>query len=665
MGMTYPKAPTTNRVEHWFGHDLDDPYATLSEPTDSEVLAWVAAENALTDEWFSGLGVDELASRLRSDELPRMITTISRWRDGYVATRPDGAGVGRCIILDSKFHEVGILEGLPEIEAMHVEQAAPCPLDHDLLAVFGEQPGDARATCYLWDSVGERVVYSCADVLSMTWSVLDGCLYLAQTTSDSDTQESHTRYLRYDPRSSEEKVAFDVEDPRAIFGVLFSSSDGCHVIMQTCLDYSHATWHALDVADGSVSRLSAEPVEWNYVDTLNGAHLFVSMSDANNGLVLGVRDDGAREIVLPESDELVLASGLDECVGFTLAGELYLVVRRDVSRAILKVSDGSFVSLASRHANVGVIGRDESSAYLAYASFTEPPQLLVFDGMEARRVLMVRDVSHDDVVVEQIFAESADGTRVPYYLVRRRDTVPDGTHWALMYAYGGYNNDMPPWYTERTTGINVAEWVEAGNVYIHANIRGGSEYGPRWHEDGMGLTKRHCYEDYIGVAEHASAIGWTSPGRIVITGASNGGLLNSVLVTMRPDLWGCVIDSVPHTDMIHFANDARGPMYVTEYGNPRESKEMFEYLLSYSPYHNVRAERYPATYIQTGECDNNVPPYHGKKFAARMQEMTVGEAPVLLRVLARGGHNRGGNPDEYWRTTTEMRTFIMRAMGQI
>ena len=660
----YPQAPTSTHAEQWFGRELPDPHEPLSHPDAPEVRAWVAAENALADAWFAPDDVDVLAESLRAAELPRMLTTISRWRDGYVATRPNGAGVGACILLDGDFNELGPLEGVPRIKGMHVEQACPCPLDHGLLALFGEQPGDARATCYLWDADSGNVVYERGDVLSMTWSNLDGCLYLAETTSDSSTQESRTRYLRHDPRTGVETVAFDSSDLGAIFGVLFSSSDGRYVIMQSCLDYSHALWHALDVTDGTVVQLSPAPVEWNYVDTLAGLHHFVSMSDANNGMVLGVGEDGAVSTVLDEQQDLVLASGLDEKVGFALNGELYLVVRRDVSRALLRVSTMDFVELPSRHANLNVIDSDTEAAYMAYASFVEPPQLLVFDGLGFRQALLACDATHPDVVVEQLFAPSTeDGTLVPYYLVRRRDAAQDGSAWALMYAYGGYNNDMPPWYTERITGINIAEWVEAGNVYIHANIRGGSEYGPKWHEGGMGLCKRHCYEDHIGVAEDAAARGWTAAGRIVITGASNGGLLNSVLVTMRPDLWGCVIDSVPHTDMIHFANDDRGPMYVTEYGNPRESAEVFEYMLSYSPYHNVRAESYPATYIQTGECDNNVPPYHGKKFAARMQELTVGEAPILLRVLEHGGHNRGGTPEEYWRTTAEMRVFIKRIMS--
>ena len=131
----------------------------------------------------------------------------------------------------------------------------------------------------------------------------------------------------------------------------------------------------------------------------------------------------------------------------------------------------------------------------------------------------------------------------------------------------------------------------------------------------------------------------------------------SALVTMRPDLWGCVIDSVPHTDMIHFAQDDRGPMYITEYGNPRQSREMFDYLLSYSPYHNVKKTDYPPTYIQTGELDNNVPPYHGKKFAARMQAENQSDNPILLRVLAEGSHDRGKG-EVFWRTIAEMQLFL-------
>jgi prolyl oligopeptidase len=220
---------------------------------------------------------------------------------------------------------------------------------------------------------------------------------------------------------------------------------------------------------------------------------------------------------------------------------------------------------------------------------------------------------------------------------------------------------LAPQYAERISGLQIARWARNGGIYVQCNLRGGSEYGPKWHEDGMMMSKRHCYEDFIGVAEEIIRLGWTSPEKLAICGCSNGGLLMSALVTMRPDLWGCVLDSVPHTDMIHFVEDDRGPMYITEYGNPRESKEMFEYLLSYSPYHNVKEVAYPPVYIQTGELDNNVPPYHGKKFAARMQALNTSDNPILLRVLAEGSHDRGRG-DAYWQTIAEMQLFLKYAL---
>ena len=273
------------------------------------------------------------------------------------------------------------------------------------------------------------------------------------------------------------------------------------------------------------------------------------------------------------------------------------------------------------------------------------------------------DESYPDVVVEQLFAPSeSDGKMIPYFMVRRKDVKPDGQTPTWIYGYGGYNIPALPWATDKVGGLDIARWAMQGGIYVMATLRGGSEYGTGWHEEGMMFHKKNCYGDFFGVTQKLIADGWTNPKKIVICGCSNGGLLVSTLVTMRPELFGCVIDSVPHTDMIHFTEDARGPMYITEYGNPRESKEMFEYILSYSPYHNVKQTSYPSVYIQTGECDNNVPPYHGKKFAARMQECNRSENPVLLRVLAKGSHDRGSG-EAYWQTIAEAQLFVKKALG--
>lgn len=387
-----------------------------------------------------------------------------------------------------------------------------------------------------------------------------------------------------------------------------------------------------------------------------GYHYFVTVSEAPRGAVIRVDGSGRRETVLPESGRI-----LDG--GFRAGGTRFVFASSDVSGRLLNTDTGREIPLPSDFGAVSLLGRDGESVFLRFESFLDPPQILRFDGKTMTKAASVSDESFPELTVEQRFAPSAvDGEKIPYYLVRRKDARPDGSAPALMYAYGGYDISMPPWYREMVTQITVSDWVKKGGVYIHCNLRGGSEYGPRWHEAGMGLQKRRCFEDFIGIAQQVIADGWTSAGRIGITGCSNGGLLMSTLVTQRPDLWGCVIDSVPHTDMIHFAGDDRGPMYITEYGNPRESREMFRYLLSYSPYHNVKKTAYPPIYIQTGEMDNNVPPYHGKKFAARLQAENQSENPVLLRVLARGSHDRGQG-EAFWKTIAEMQLFLEHALG--
>ena len=217
---------------------------------------------------------------------------------------------------------------------------------------------------------------------------------------------------------------------------------------------------------------------------------------------------------------------------------------------------------------------------------------------------------------------------------------------------------MPPVSRERITGISVAEWARRGRIYAHCIIRGGLEYGKAWHEAAMFDRKKNAFFDFIDIAQHLVDAGWTCPSRIVAAGCSNGGLLMSAVTTMRPDLFGVVIDSVPHTDMLRFRNDDRGMMYVTEYGDPLSSEEMFGYIRSYSPYHNIReGVVYPWIYVQTGECDNNVPPYHGKKFGVRLQKAADEAHPVLLTVLAHGSHDRGTG-DEYYMNVSRIQSFI-------
>ncbi len=648
----YPACKTVDVVEDWHGVRLADPYAWLRDKDDPEVRDFVARENAYTDAWFADKGVEEKIAELKAADLPANPHALAPFGEGYVASRSSDGGSYDIVTFDADFNETGSLNKLPGVEDMEVFQVIPAPGRTDVIALFAQYLGAPRPTAVLYDLKAKRPLHKADGTFAIEWSRATGKLYYALTESNLETHECRSSWRSLDPETLEEQVLF-APDENYIIADLGMSEDGCWALLGAASDYSRIIWFACETATGEVRRLSQEPEAWQYLDTIDGRHCFVSTSTGDQGCVVAVSNDGVVETVYPERDDLFLISG------FSCNGRLFALALDDVSARLVDVAAHATVELPDPMGELCFVGRDANRAFLSFQSFTCPPRIFAFDGEKLETLYAVSDATHPDIVVEQGFAPSTgDGTPVPYYLVRRADAKPDGTAPALMYAYGGYNSCTLPWYTEMVTMVQAPRWVEAGGIYVHLNLRGGGEYGPSWHEAGMLTNKRRCYEDFIGVTEQLIAQGWTRAGNIGISGCSNGGLLVSALVTMRPDLWGCVIDSVPHTDMVHFADDDRGPMYITEYGDPRESRETFEYLLSYSPYYNVRGVDYPPVYIQTGECDNNVPPYHGKKFAARMQAATTGAAPILLRVLAQGSHNRGGTPEEHWRTIAEMHLFL-------
>lgn len=649
MKYQYPACSTVDRVEDWFGTQLPDPYAWLRHAKDPQVLDFVARENAFTDAYFSTRPLEEKIRQLKADKLPTLPRDLTPWRDGYLASVLED-GDYKIQVLNRQLEVVGSLPQIHALDGLVIFSASPCPRNASLMALMVQHPGAARPSVALCDMDSRILLHEVHEVFSFCWSKGDGCLYYSSTKANAETQESHSVFYRYDPTAGQETVVYE-DDSYAIFGQVHPAEDGSYVMAMVCQDYALARWVALPTGGGAPAVLTTQAVEWKYLDSLEGAHYFITVSEADHGAVIRVSDAGQIQVVLPESD-LILDGG------FSVHGSLYLLACRDVSSRLLSLDTGEEVPLPSPFGALSPAGHAQDGVFLRFESFLIPPSILHFDGTQLATALGGAQADHQDQVVEQHFAPSTgDGTPIPYYIVRKKDARPDGTAPVLMYAYGGYNISMPPNYQEAVTQVIVPQWVEQGGIYVHCNLRGGNEYGPKWHEAGMAMNKRHCYEDFIGIAEAVIRDGWTQAGKIGIAGCSNGGLLMSALVTMRPDLWGCVIDSVPHTDMIHFAEDDRGPMYITEYGNPRESKEMFDYLLSYSPYHNVRKTDYPPTYIQTGELDNNVPPYHGKKFAARMQAENQSDNPILLRVLAEGSHDRGKG-EVFWRTIAEMQLFL-------
>lgn len=654
----YPECPKKEYSDVYFEEKLEDPYHWLRDGKNPEVLAWVAEENAFTDLWFDKQELKEKIETLKLEKLEPVWQDIYPWGDGYAAVKME-EGTAKLYRLNGNMEKEERMfeDGIDENYTPYT--LIPCPVNADYLLVQGLYDGDARLTPLVIDRRTKKIIRRVEDTFFAGWSSKKPVLYVPETIANPETGESQIQMKTYNIESGEAKTILAAD---GVIGEVKQSSDGNYVIFEIWKDYTVSCFYSYDETSGVLTDITAgKAVQMKYADSVGNTHYFICKEYQPTGEILAVEDGknlSDAETVFPAGKATLEAA-------FAIKGKLYVLTTEKVCSRLAQVKDGraEAISLPGDMGTIVPAGRRMEKVFLKYESFVEKPMLLAFDGEKMDVLAKSGEDAPEEIVVEQKWAPSVkDRTEIPYFMVRRKDADADGKGPVWIYAYGGYNCSMYPGPKEMIANMDIVNWVMKGGIYVLANIRGGGEFGAAWHEEGMLMQKKNCYYDFIGVTEQIISDGWTKPERIVISGCSNGGLLMSALVTMRPDLFGCVIDSVPHTDMIHFAEDDRGPMYVTEYGNPRESKEMFEYLLSYSPYHNVKEANYPAVYIQTGECDNNVPPYHGKKFAAKMQEMNRSDKPVLLRVLEKGAHDRGSG-DTYWQTIAEMQLFAEKALG--
>ncbi|WP_421789428.1 prolyl oligopeptidase family serine peptidase [Hyphobacterium sp.] len=297
-------------------------------------------------------------------------------------------------------------------------------------------------------------------------------------------------------------------------------------------------------------------------------------------------------------------------------------------------------------------------AFLNAEGFLTPDSLYVVNAEEG--TVTVADsaptwFNDEDLVVEQLEAESTDGTMIPYFVVRHRDTEMNGETPTLLYAYGGFQVSIQPSYS----GVRGRLWLERGGAYVVANIRGGGEFGPAWHQAGLKMDRQRIYDDLIAVAEDLIDTGLTTPRRLGVYGGSNGGLLTGVMYTQRPDLWNAVVSAVPLLDMLRYHMLLAGASWMGEYGDPNNPDEG-EFLRSISPYHNVDANGdYPEIYLYTSTKDDRVHPGHARKLAHLLESLGH---PYVYYENTEGGHSSAANLAESARRDAMLYTFLTQQL---
>lgn len=676
--------------------EVADPYRWLEADVreSDRVAAWVAQQQAQTEKYLAGLpehaAFEERLTKLWNYERrgsPRRLGKPGMSPQRYLQNRNDGLQNQAVVyLLDSPTDEGRVLIDPNAWSSDGTVALAGTAASHDgrLLAYQRSEAGsDWRVIRVLNIETGEEL----ADELR--WAKFGG----VQWTPDSagfyysrypEPQEGEAyqasmlnRKLCYhklgEPQSSDVVVYENQEHPDRSCGLVLSEdgrwllaleyqgTDNQNRVLARRADVEGAEWTVLvDDFENEFSPL-AFVEDRVYFSTDHEAPRRRVVSFDLSQLDAPFRESLVE--VIPQAEETLEGASL-------VGGELFAQYLEDVA-AVVRRHSPSGESLGEIDLpGVGSVGgfggwQDATETFYSYTSYNSPGAIYRYDiatGESTKVFSPEVDVDFDKYTVRREFYTSKDGTRVPIFLTHRKDLELNGKNPTLLYGYGGFTISLTPGYSPSRMA-----WIEKGGVLAVANLRGGGEYGEPWHEAGKLDRKQNVFDDFIAAAEWLIDQKITSPEHLAIEGGSNGGLLVGAVMTQRPDLFGACLPHVGVLDMLRFHTFTAGQFWRDEYGSA-DDPAMFEYLLGYSPFHNVKeGVTYPPTLVVTADTDDRVVPMHSFKFAAALQhaqsQSAAGDNPLLIRIESRAGHGAGTPTKKRIEQAADLWAFLWEHVG--
>lgn len=677
--LSYPPAAKQNVVDDYHGTQVPDPYRWLETPDSPEARTWLDAERTLTSSCLAALPQrDHL--RKRFTQLSDARQTGVPWREGgrilfiensgnqpqSVLYAIDREGKSPQVVFDpNRISPDGSI-------AMGDFVMAP---DGQRLAYNRSEGGADFSTIRIRDLAAETDLEDDIVGYNACWTRDSRGFFYAQSFKLEGAKENGARsgvrayYHELGQPQTADQMLHEWAD-RANWVYFMTSEDGRYALMAAEKGLTSELL-VIDLGDPVHPDVSAlpfqvlrgrdayhTPIDWVqdklYLRTRLGApHARVMVVDLRG-------DAGAapREIV-PESRDVITDAVI---TGNRIVVNYLTDVHSRVSLFTLDGKPAGEIPLPG----IGTVGWPLScrpstpELFFAFDSFLTPSSVYTCD-VNTLRVSVFRTATapfdFSRYETKQVFYTSKDGTRVPMFITAAKRLALDGSHPVFLTAYGGYGSTMEPHYS-----ADIPLWLEAGGIYVLANIRGGGEYGEDWHRNGMLEKKQNSFDDFIAAAEYLIDQRYTSRGKIAIYGHSNGGLLMGAALTQRPDLFGAVVANAGHYDMLRYHRFTAGSAWVTEYGSA-DNPQQFAYLRAYSPLQNVKDKTcYPPTLLLAADHDDRVVPSHAYKFAAALQAAQSCEAPVLLRVAQNASHGYASRP-EMIAEHTDMWAFIFASLA--
>lgn len=679
--IAYPATRRSDVADVQFGVTVADPYRWLENDvrSDSEVAAWVAAQNQVSSAYLSALpGRDALAARMRELYRYDRIGLPTRAGARYFYTRNNG---------EQNQSVLYVREGLNGRQRQLIDPNAWSGDQATALAEW-EPSNDGRRLAYMVQDGGTdwRIVrvldvdtgQTLADELrwvkfsGISWAADGSGFYYSRFPAPPEGatfQSTNTNQAVYFHRIGTEQAADTLiyatpDHPRYSHGAQVTD-DGRWLLIQT----SEGTDDRYEIHVVDLQRPGAQPQtlvaglehEWSLVGNEGSRFLFKTDLDAPRGRIVAldaVRRIGPVEVVAEREATLESATRVGDRLILSYLGDASsqaeLVTLRGQPVAALTLGQIGTASGFSGDAN-------NAESFYAFTSFATPTTIYRLDTRTGRTTVFAQPqvaFNPADYSVEQRFFTSRDGTRVPMFVVMKRGLDRSGGSPTILYGYGGFASAVTPSFSATRLA-----WLDAGGVYVVANIRGGNEYGTAWHDAGRLLNKQNVFDDFIAAGEYLIAQGITGRRQLAVEGRSNGGLLVGAVVNQRPDLFAAALPGVGVMDMLRFDRFTAGRYWVDDYGHPDREPD-FRNLFGYSPYHNVRSgQDYPAILVTTADTDDRVVPGHSFKYTAALQAASIGDRPHLIRVETRAGHGSGRPVDKIVADFADQYAFVARWTG--
>jgi prolyl oligopeptidase len=669
------------------GVPVADPYRWLEDPDSAETRAWVDAQNALTRSMLDGPERDALVRELtRLFDYPKTTALLRRGGRYFLTGNPGLLNQSVLYLRDGEQTRMLLdpnalsADGTTALTAI-----APSP-DGRLVAYALSEHGSDRQVIRVRDAetaVDRDDELRHVKFASIAWARDGSGFYYLRFPEPGSVPPEDAQYFgrihfhRLGEPQTADALIFETTDRKEVVPMVHVTADGRWVVITAqrgASDDSEVYLIDHEAAGSPRPLFIGFDAAYDFIEGINGRLFFRTTKDAPRGRIISIDLDdmaaGAREVVAESPHRLSIAvMARDTLVATSLqnASDRLLLFGLDGSpRGEVPLPGiGTILSIDAEP--------EDDEVRVVFTSFTQPPTGLIFRlkaeatgsaGEASAAVekaplfesrgfrLQAEDRNYETT---QVWYPSKDGTQVSMFLVHRKDLARDGARPVLLSGYGGFNISRTPAFDPGNF-----PFLDRGGVFALANLRGGGEYGEDWHRAGMLDKKQNVFDDFIAAAEHLIAAGYTSAGRIAIEGGSNGGLLVGAAMIQRPDLFGAVLCRVPVADMLRYHLFTVGRFWIPEYGSADDPSQ-FEYLLRYSPYHNVSpGVRYPPALIMTADTDDRVAPGMAKKFAARLQA-AGGGGPILIRVETKAGHGAGKPVSKVIEEEADMLAFLYRS----